>query len=172
MINKYCYTLILAIISMHFYGQTNTEPIEKVIDQWHLAAAQADFEAYFSMMTSEAVFIGTDAGENWQLQSFREFSKPYFDKGKAWSFTAVERNVYIDKSKRLAWFDELLDTRMGICRGSGVVMLEDSNWKIAHYVLSATIPNDDMQEVIRIKKEKDSVQLFEIGKRKTIQKNK
>lgn len=170
MINKYCYTLLLGFMAMHFYGQSGTEPIEKVIDQWHLAAAQADFEAYFSRMTSDAVFIGTDAAENWQLQSFQEFSKPYFDKGKAWNFTAVERHVYLDDSKRVAWFDELLNTWMGICRGSGVVKLEDGKWKIAHYVLSATIPNDDMQEVIRIKNAKDSLYLLKIEKRKTIQK--
>jgi hypothetical protein len=31
------------------------------------------------------------------------FAKPFFDRGKAWSFTAVERHIYFDKSgkKRL-----------------------------------------------------------------------
>lgn len=41
------------------------EKINTVLDGWHLAAANADFEAYFGKMTKDAVFIGTDAMENW-----------------------------------------------------------------------------------------------------------
>jgi hypothetical protein len=121
-------------------------------------------------MTSESVFIGTDASENWKFQAFKAFSKPYFDRGKAWSFNAVERNIYLDSSSEFAWFDELLDTRMGICRGSGVVRVENGTWKIAHYVLSATIPNDDMDQVIEIKKEKDSLYLGALKKNAKITK--
>ena len=147
------------------------EKIETLIDSWHQAAAQADYDAYFGKMTSDAVFIGTDASENWQLKAFQEFSKPYFDKGKAWSFSAVERHIYIDKSKKFAWFDELLDTWMGICRGSGVVRKEGGDWKIAHYVLSATVPNDDMRKLIEIKRAKDSVQIIQLKSASTKQSN-
>ncbi len=145
-------------------AQDAKQAIGQMIDDWHLAAAEADYDGYFSRMTNDAVFIGTDATENWQLMEFKEFSKPYFDRGKAWSFKAAERNIYIDEDGKLAWFDELLDTWMGICRGSGVAKLENEQWKILHYVLSATIPNDDMQQVIGIKKEKDSLQLLELAK--------
>jgi hypothetical protein len=69
-------------------------------------------------MTEDAVFIGTDATENWGKPAFQEFAKPYFDKGKAWNFTVLERHIYFDQSKK-AWFDELLNTQMKICRGSG-----------------------------------------------------
>lgn len=154
--------LTLVLLSALLQAQDAKQSIDQVLDSWHRAAADADFEAYFSNMTSDAVFIGTDATENWQLIAFKEFSKPYFEQGKAWSFKAVQRNIYIDERGQLAWFDELLDTWMGICRGSGVVKLEDGTWKIAHYVLSAAIPNDDMQQVINIKKEKDSLQLLEL----------
>jgi hypothetical protein len=34
-------------------------------------------------MTEDAVFIGTDATENWGKPDFQEFAKPYFDKEKA-----------------------------------------------------------------------------------------
>ncbi|MEO0573777.1 MAG: nuclear transport factor 2 family protein, partial [Bacteroidota bacterium] len=95
--------------------------ISETLDAWHRAAANADFEGYFSLMTDDGVFLGTDATENWQNQEFKAFSKPYFDKGKAWSFTAVERNIYLDEREQFAWFDELLDTQMELCRGSGVV---------------------------------------------------
>jgi len=129
--------------------------INKSLDAWHKAAADANFAAYFSLMTTDGVFIGTDATENWQNEAFRAFSKPYFDKGKAWSFTAIERNIYIDKSKKIAWFDELLNTQMEICRGSGVLKKVKGEWKIAHYVLSIAIPNENVSEVVALKKEKD-----------------
>lgn len=127
------------------------------LDTWHEAAANADFNAYFNLMTKDGVFIGTDATENWQNEAFKTFSKPYFDKGKAWSFTAIERNIYVSDDKNTAWFDELLDTQMKICRGSGVMKLEDNSWKVMHYVLSIAIPNDNVKEVINIKKDFDSL---------------
>ena len=163
--------IVFLVVFQLVRAQSDKEMVETQIDAWHLAASEANFDTYFSLMTKNAVFIGTDATENWQLEAFKQFSKPYFDRGKAWSFQAVERNVYIDQSGQLAWFDELLDTWMGICRGSGVLLLESGEWKIAHYVLSATVPNDDMDEVISIKKEKDSLQLLQLHKKAAVQKN-
>ncbi len=130
---------------------SDKKKINTTLDSWHKAAANAEFDNYFSYMTSNGVFIGTDATENWQLDAFKTFSKPYFDKGKAWNFTSLQRNIYFDKSQNTAWFDELLDTQMKICRGSGVLIKEGKNWKIAHYVLSMTIPNDHTDEVVKIK---------------------
>ncbi|MDT0690884.1 nuclear transport factor 2 family protein [Salegentibacter sp. F188] len=154
--------LFLIITSCNCYAQTasNAEvsakkQAEQTLDFWHQAAANANFEAYFSLMTKDAVFIGTDASENWQNKDFREYAKPYFDNGKAWSFKTLERNIYFGKNGDYAWFDELLDTQMGICRGSGVLVKKDENWKIKHYVLSITIPNENVDEVIAIKKETD-----------------
>ncbi|MBO0324359.1 nuclear transport factor 2 family protein [Muricauda sp. CAU 1633] len=143
---------------------TEKAKINAVLDSWHLAAANADFEAYFGKMTSDAVFIGTDAMENWQNDEFKAFSKPYFDGGKAWSFTSVQRNIYINKTKDFAWFDELLDTQMKICRGSGVLKKENGQWKIAHYVLSIAVPNDNVGELIQIKEKKDDELLLELKK--------
>ncbi|MEE1975063.1 nuclear transport factor 2 family protein [Maribacter cobaltidurans] len=40
---------------------------------------------------------------------------------------------------------------MKICRGSGVLENVDGTWKIAHYILSITVPNDHVAELIRIK---------------------
>ena len=140
------------------------EKINTLLDAWHQAAANADFDAYFDKMTQDGVFLGTDATENWQNEAFREFSKPYFDKGKAWSFTAVERNIYISSDNNFAWFDELLDTQMKICRGSGVLRKESGQWRIAHYVLSIAVPNENVAELIKIKKEKDSLLLLKLAK--------
>ena len=144
---------VLLLGSKSFSQNTDSDKkkINTTLDSWHKAAANAEFDNYFSFMTSNGVFIGTDATENWQLDAFKAFSKPYFDKGKAWNFTSLQRNIYFDKSQNTAWFDELLDTQMKICRGSGVLIKEGKNWKIAHYVLSMTIPNDNLNDVVKIK---------------------
>jgi ketosteroid isomerase-like protein len=123
------------------------------LDEWHKAASNADFDSYFSIMTDDAVFIGTDATENWQLDEFKAFSKPYFDKGKAWSFTSLKRNLYV--AGGIVYFDELLDTQMGICRGSGVLKSENGVWKIAHYVLSIAVPNDNVASLTALKSDWD-----------------
>ena len=153
--------ILVAFISLVLpaWGQEDSQKeVEKVLDEWHLAASNADYDAYFARMTDRSIFIGTDATENWSIDAFKVFSKPYFDKGKAWSFEAVERNVFFNESNNLAWFDELLDTWMGICRGSGVLQKDmGGNWKIAHYVLSIAVPNEHVDALLTIKKDADSI---------------
>jgi len=51
----------------------------------------------------------------------------------------------------MAWFDELLNTQMKICRGSGVLIKTDNTWKIQQYVLSMTIPNNNTDTVVKLK---------------------
>ena len=137
--------------------ENSKEKINSALENWHKAAAEANFEDYFGLMTKDGIFIGTDATENWQNKDFRDFSKPYFDKGKAWNFTTLERNIYTQQKSELAWFDELLSTQMGICRGSGVMEKVDGAWKVKHYVLSIAIPNNDVSEVTALKKQTDSL---------------
>ncbi|HMI06675.1 MAG TPA: nuclear transport factor 2 family protein [Flavobacterium sp.] len=147
-------TALLFVLLISVFGNAQTSEkaaIAKTLDDWHKAAADAKFETYFSLMASDAVFIGTDPTENWQLQEFKDYSKPYFDKGKAWSFKSVQRNIYLNKEGNFAWFDELLDTQMKICRGSGILRKENGHWKIAQYVLSMTVPNDNTDEVVKLK---------------------
>jgi ketosteroid isomerase-like protein len=136
----------------NFENQTDDQnQINSVLNQWHKAASEANFENYFGAMTPDAVFIGTDATENWNKTQFMAYAKPFFDKGKAWSFTALERHIYFDATGKTAWFDELLNTQMKICRGSGALVKLGSEWKIKHYVLSMTVPNDNSDAVIKIK---------------------
>jgi ketosteroid isomerase-like protein len=136
--------------SLCYKESDEKELVNKTLDAWHKAATEANAEVYFGMMTEDAVFIGTDPTENWDLKAFKAFAKPYFDRGKAWDFKAIERHVYFDKSGKTAWFDELLNTQMKICRGSGVLIKTGNEWKIKHYVLSMTIPNDNTNEVVKI----------------------
>jgi len=136
--------------------------VNYILDDWHKNASNTNFEKYFETMEENSIFIGTDATENWNKPAFMEFSKPFFDKGKAWHFTSLKRNVYISNHKNVIWFDELLDTQMGICRGSGVLEKTDGKWKLKHYVLSLTVPNNDAKKIINIKKEKDSVLIINL----------
>ncbi|CAM4376266.1 nuclear transport factor 2 family protein [Corallococcus exiguus] len=122
--------------------------VATVLDDWHRAAAVANEPRYFSFFTPDAVFMGTDGEERWTVDQFRAWSKPYFSKGKAWSFKSVSRNVFFSKDGQVAWFDEALDTpNLGPARGSGVLVKDAAGWKIAQYNLSVPIPNDLMGEV-------------------------
>jgi ketosteroid isomerase-like protein len=143
--------ILVSFDSLQYKESDEKEQVNRTLDAWHKAAAEANYNEYFGMMTEDAIFIGTDATENWNFKAFQAFAKPYFDKGKAWNFKAMERHVYFDKSGKLAWFDELLSTQMKICRGSGVLVKIGAAWKIKHYVLSMTIPNDNSNEVVKIK---------------------
>ena len=148
---------ILLFILFPFFVNTSTaqndlkKQINNTLDAWHKAAAEANYNNYFDTLTDDAIFIGTDATENWNKAAFQSYAKPYFDKGKAWNFTPIERNIYFSNDKKTAWFDELLETRMKICRGSGVLVFLKGKWKIKQYVLSMTVPNDNSDEVIKIK---------------------
>jgi hypothetical protein len=136
------------------FNPTNSmENINLVLNQWHQAAAEAKYDDYFNKMHQNSIFIGTDATENWDKPAFMKYAKPHFDKGKAWKFKVLERNLFFSTDGKTAWFDELLDTSMKLCRGSGILVFEDNQWLIKHYVLSMTIPNENTKEVIELKKD-------------------
>lgn len=140
--------------------------INSTLDGWHKAASEADYKNYFGAMADDAIFIGTDATENWTKVTFQAYAKPYFDKGKAWSFSCIERHVYFNNDSTVVWFDELLSTQMKICRGSGVLVLVNGNWKIKHYVLSMTVPNAVSDEVIKIKSPIEETLMTELKNKK------
>ncbi len=130
------------------------ERIEELATNWHRAAARADLAAYFGALTDDAIYIGTDPGEHWTKDQFLSFAKPYFEAGKAWDFTAAERHIFYDENEDIAYWDELLDTWMGPCRGTAVVRRDATGaWKIAHYTLSMAIPNDRSAAVIGVLKQ-------------------
>jgi ketosteroid isomerase-like protein len=122
--------------------------IDRLIDGWHAAAARADERAYFEAMTEGAIFLGTDAEERWDKAAFQRYAHPHFAKGKAWSFDSIRRDVIFGPGGRIAWFDEDLATpNLGPARGSGVVVEESGRWRIAHYNLAITVPNERFDDV-------------------------
>lgn len=125
--------------------------IATLLDSFNVKAGNADYDGYFKYFTEDAIFIGTDASENWDKKTFMTWAKPYFDEKKTWHFTAVQRNIFLNKTGDLAWFDELLNTQMKICRGSGVLVKQGTEWKVQQYVLSMTIPNSFADSVTKLK---------------------
>ena len=121
--------------------------VNTLIDDWHQAAARADELVFFGSMTEDAIYIGTDASEYWLRDELRDWATAAFERESAWDFTASsDRHLYFSKSGQMAWWDEKLDTWMGICRGSGVAQKTANGWKIKHYHLSVTLPNDKIKE--------------------------
>lgn len=134
-----------------FYENVQKKNVAKVLDDLNVYAAKTDYKNYFDLFATESTFIGTDATEVWNKKEFMEWAKPFFDKGSAWNFTSLKRNISFSADGKYAWFDEVLDTQMKICRGSGVLEKIGNQWKIKQYVLSATIPNAVIDEVTKMK---------------------
>jgi hypothetical protein len=108
-------------------------------------------DGYFGLMTDNAVFIGTDASERWSRNEFYQYSKPHFDKGKAWDFEPYDRQVFVSADGSMVWFSELLNTWMGVCRGSGILSgNENIGYKIEQYHLSVTVPNEQIRAFINL----------------------
>jgi hypothetical protein len=128
-----------------------TKTVATLLDNWHAAAGRADYNAYFDKIADNGHYMGTDATQNWDKKAFAIWAKPYFDKGKAWNFKALDRHMFFSADGKTAWFDELLDTQMKICRGSGVLTKEGKNWKIQQYVLSMTVPNEVVDDAVPLK---------------------
>lgn len=139
-----------------------SKEVGSLIEQWHRDAANANLEGYIGLMDSTCNYIGTDATENWIRDDFAAFCKPYFDKKTTWDFTTVQRDVRINEAGNTAWFDEILDTHMGTCRGSGALELKNGQWKLMQYVLSVAIPNESMETVKEAKYEADSVYKYKL----------
>lgn len=130
---------------------SSTNQVSALLDSFNVAAANADYQRYFNYYADNAIFAGTDATERWNKKDFMVWAKPYFDKGRAWNFKAIDRHIYFDSTGNTAWFDELLNTQMKICRGSGVLIKQGETWKVQQYILSTTVPNDLIDAVIKMK---------------------
>ncbi len=142
--------------------------VAAALDDFHDAAAKADFARYFGRFAPEGVFIGTDAGERWTVDEFKAYAKPYFDKGKGWVYRPGNRHIDLGPAggarpgspivtgggAEIAWFDEQLEhDKYGACRGTGVLRKIGGEWKVAQYHLTVPIPTDLMERVARMIKD-------------------
>jgi hypothetical protein len=139
-------------------GLSQNESVAQVLDALHEAAAKADEARYFDLYAPNAVFLGTDAKERWTLEEFKAFAHPYFAMGKAWTYTPVKggRFITIEGEKQdVAWFDEKLENaKLGLCRGSGVLIKVNGAWKIKQYSLTMLIPNEVAEKAAELSRPK------------------
>lgn len=141
---------LLFIVIFSFSVEAQIAP-DSLVNNWHKAASKADFSGYFDAVTEDFVFLGTAPGERWEKEEFAAFSKPYFDKGKAWDFKPSNRKWVFASNGKTAWFDEDLDTWMRGCRGSGILVKKHGKWKLAYYNLTVLIENEKMKSFIELR---------------------
>lgn len=137
--------LILSLGMIPLAGaQSETDAIGQVLDSFHEAAAAGDWPDYFALMSDDAVFLGTDAGERWPKAVFRDYAA-----GRSgWTYYPRQRHINLMPDGNSAWFDELLDSvSYGTSRGTGVLIKTDDGWKISQYHLSFPIPNSLAGEI-------------------------
>ncbi|MFZ2874111.1 MAG: alpha/beta family hydrolase [Phycisphaerales bacterium] len=128
-----------------------SKAIGLVLDDFHDAAAKADGERYFAHFAPGAVFLGTDPAERWTVEEFKEWSRPYFERETAWTYTAGRRSVGVSPDGASAWFDEdLQNAKLGRCRGTGALVRTDRGWRITQYNLTVPVPNDLMGKVVEM----------------------
>ncbi|HAF27936.1 MAG TPA: hypothetical protein DCG75_02715 [Bacteroidales bacterium] len=147
--------LLIVSLIMLFSCQTSNNKINieseinslnVFIDNWHHAAAVANEDVFFGSLDSNAVYLGTDPDERWLKNEFMDWGMKYFERDTAWAFKPYNRFWEFSDDMNYAWFDELLETHMGICRGSGIVKRYGNTWKIKHYNLALTLPNEQMSD--------------------------
>ncbi len=125
--------------------------VARVLEDFHAAASEADGQRYFDHFAPSAIFMGTDGSERWNLEAFHAFADPYFSEGKGWTYTALERSVFLSPDGNFAWFDESLNNASyGDVRGSGVLLRQKGRWKIVQYNLSIPLPNDLTKSIIEL----------------------
>ncbi|NVJ70939.1 MAG: nuclear transport factor 2 family protein [Alphaproteobacteria bacterium] len=131
--------LVLALATHATAKDTDRAAVDAVLDNFHKAASEANWGTYFGLMSDDAIFLGTDAGERWDIPTFKSYALPT----KGWTYTVRERHINFTPDGNTAWFDELLDNKSyGTSRGTGVLIRTNSGWKISQYHLTFPIPND------------------------------
>ena len=135
---KLIYISIYVLISFQ-----DKEQINKILNDLHKYASQANGKLYFDLFHEDAIFFGTDAKERWTKQEFENYALERFNKGDGWTYYSISRNVYLNNDLNTAWFDEeLKNEKYGVFRGTGVLTKVDDKWKINQYNLLLPIPND------------------------------
>lgn len=130
--------------------QDPEQAVRAVLDDFHLAASQADGERYFAHLAPDAIFFGTDASERWTVSELQAFAEPYFAAGTGWTAKATERNVFLAEGGRFAWFDERVESsRHGEMRGSGVLRQRGDRWRIVQYNLAFPVPNELAPDLVK-----------------------
>tara|TARA_R110000737_G_scaffold342804_1_gene368008 strand:+ start:413 stop:877 length:465 start_codon:yes stop_codon:yes gene_type:complete len=143
------YKVILGLVFFSLFTIANDE-LDAVLDNFHQAAGEANYDKYLGLLAQDAIYLGTDSGERWNKKQFAAFVKPYFSQGKGWLYQPIERHITATQASNIFFFDELLENKnYGRCRGSGLLIKTKQGWKILQYNLSIPVPNAIAREVVK-----------------------
>jgi ketosteroid isomerase-like protein len=141
--------LVLIFFTTAARAQTASDDVSQVLDAFHKAASEADFDGYFGLFAENAVFMGTDATERWPVEVFKDYTRARFEDGGGWTYQKIERNVFVAADGKTAWFDEMLtNANMGLTRGTGVLIRTEDAWKVAQYNLTVPVPNELARDLV------------------------
>jgi ketosteroid isomerase-like protein len=142
---------ILGLAATATASDTDRAVIDSVLDDFHAAAAAADRERYLGHFSDDGVFMGTDDWERWPLDEFEDYVAGRFENGGGWEYHPEARHIAFAPDGNTAWFDEIaVSPRWGRFRGTGVMLRQGDSWKIAHYSLTALVPNEQFRAVSEI----------------------
>ena len=128
----------------------STSEMDKLIDQWHQAAAVGDSATFFGLMTKDAIYLGTDEKERWDRTSMGRDLGKYFNGKKAWNFIPYNRKYIALEDKKSILFDECLRTWMGPCKATGKLTKVKGRWLISYYNLSVAVSNDVIKQYLSL----------------------
>ncbi|WOJ92716.1 nuclear transport factor 2 family protein [Congregibacter variabilis] len=149
LLSKLILLLLLAVPTVADNGPQSA--INALLDDFHQAAADADRERYLGYFAADGVFMGTDDWERWPLPEFRDYVTERFAGGTGWAYSPEKRFVTMGPGGESAWFDEIVvSQRWGRFRGTGVLLKVGDAWKIAHYSLTALVPNERFADVAKV----------------------
>ena len=143
------FLVVIGVLAGSFVAAQDPEAsIHAALDGLHESAAASEIDRYFGYYTEDAVFLGTDASERWTVDQFRVYAAPAFASGKGWAYGVRSRNLIQTESPDIFAFDEILfNEKLGLCRGSGLIVKEAGQWRVSQYVLSMLVPNELAAEV-------------------------
>ncbi len=97
--------------------------------------------------------MGTDPGEIWSIDQFREYAQPIFAKGKGWTYHPVPGSRRVRPLSKdgsaYGFYEQLKHEKYGTLHGSGVVVLYEGKLRVDMYVLSFAIPNDKAKAMLK-----------------------
>lgn len=141
--------LILTGLSISTLADTaaDKKAINATLDGIHEHAGTGNWGAYFDLYTDDAIFLGTDITERWDMAAFKAYADAH---PSGWKYWMVERHIDFTPDGNSAWFDEILDTKKyGKSRGTGILVRTPKGWKVAQYHLTFPIPNDIFVDVVK-----------------------
>ncbi|MEX0300526.1 MAG: nuclear transport factor 2 family protein [Kordiimonas sp.] len=129
----------LAILASTALIANDYKGVDETLNAHWETAAKANWDAYAELFTSDAIYFGTDITERWDKKTLIKYAKGT----SGWVYHLRERNISFMADGKIARFDEVLDSvNYGTSRGTGVLELTDTGWKIAQYHLTFPLPND------------------------------